>query len=154
MNVQLSSVFLLAVIALSSAHMCLVEPKQRGSIMGLDKEGADDCILLNGPCGGRMMEEPMTMFKSGGNFTVIIQKNLDHWAKATPGFFGINLMHGSATRTLTTVPDMGEPSLTLYTAMGQIPMGFTGPAVLQVTYVTKNPQAPAVFYQCADILIK
>ena len=26
--------------------------------------------------------------------------------------------------------------------------------VMQLTYVTHNPDAPAVFYQCADIVIK
>lgn len=29
----------------------------------------------------------------------------------------------------------------------------TGDLILQVTYVTKNPQAPVAFYQCSDITV-
>ncbi|WAR19689.1 hypothetical protein MAR_001527 [Mya arenaria] len=73
---------LLGVAGLASAHLCLVEPKQRGSIMGLDK-----AVLL-----------------------------------------------------------------ILYVALCYV-FRMKGKAVLQVQYVPKNPQAPAVFYQCSDIMI-
>merc|ERR1711860_36494 len=141
------------VLALASAHMCLVSPHQRGSMNGLNTKGATDCILLNGPCGGRMAGQSIENLMSGANASVILQKNLDHWAQATPGYFAVSLMQGSKMMEIGRVKDMGEDSLYLYTITGMVPIGMSGSAVLQATYVTMNPSAPAVFYQCADINI-
>ncbi|XP_060560927.1 uncharacterized protein LOC132720748 [Ruditapes philippinarum] len=153
MNTILSAACFSVVLAIASAHMCLISPHQRGSMMDLNKKGSNDCILLNSPCGGRPLAKPMITLMAGSNASIIVQKNLDHWAQATPGYFAVSLMQGSITTQIGRVPDMGEASLTLYTIMGMVPATMTGQAVLQATYVTMNPQAPAVFYQCADVTI-
>jgi len=155
MKVFMSVSCLLAVATVCTAHMCLLTPIQRGSMQGLNKAGADDCILLKAPCGDRDAAEGNTIYAPGSNYTVIFQKNLDHWAKATPGYFTINLMNdGGLIKEVAREPDAGEPSLHLYSAMMTVPVGIPkGNYALQVQYVTKNSQAPAVFYQCADVQV-
>ncbi|XP_045172851.2 uncharacterized protein LOC123534602 [Mercenaria mercenaria] len=155
MNTIFSVVCFAAIMALSSAHMCLINPHQRGSMMGLNKAGSDDCILLTGPCGGRAISTPTAILNPGKNTTVTLQKNLDHWAKATPGYFAVTIMQGTMMKEIGRVMDMGEPSLHLYSVEAMVPTGMTiGGAVLQATYVTNNSQAPAVFYQCADVKVE
>ncbi|XP_064383131.1 uncharacterized protein LOC135331808 [Halichondria panicea] len=147
---------LAAVVAIGQAHLCLVFPKQRGNITGLNMAGADNCLLVkDAPCGGRPAEMPEVTFESGMNATIIFQKNLDHWVMATPGMFEINLWGMKGKMNLMTVPDMGpnmgQPSGTLYTVSVPMPKMEMEKAILQVVYITKNPMAPAMFYQCADV---
>lgn len=125
------------------------------NVWELQKKCSDSCILLTGPCGGKPNQPPNTMYRSMSNITVTFQKNLDHWVKATPGHFSVTLWWSSGKMMeLTTVPDMGEPSLTLYQASAMLPKeAIRGQYIIQVQYVTMNPQAPAVFYQCADVMI-
>lgn len=140
-------------VAICSAHLCILEPKQRGSISGINNPGTDDCILIHGPCGGRPAETPTTIYKDNGNYTVIFQKNLDHYNKAAPGYFAVTLMSSSFTKVLAHVSDAGEKSLTLYEPSISLATVPKGTYFLQVTYVTRNPKAPAVFFQCADVQI-
>ncbi|KAK6167607.1 hypothetical protein SNE40_021592 [Patella caerulea] len=144
-----------AIVAVCSAHLCMLSPAQRGSLMGFNKAGANDCFLVKSPCGGRPKSDNVITLRSMQNLTVVIQKNLDHWAKATPGQFKFNIAQpdGSGIQTLGMIPDMGEPSLTLYALNVTIPSSSAGNYILQTEYVTKNAQAPPVFYQCADIMI-
>ncbi|KAI8495529.1 hypothetical protein Bbelb_265010 [Branchiostoma belcheri] len=140
------------------AHMCMISPPQRGSMVGINKPGADDCALVTGPCGGRMpMPHTGIALMAGENFTVTLQKNLDHYTASSPGMFTINLREGEQGefKQLGMIKDMGEPSLSLYSTNITIPMHPMGHgmATLQAVYVTKNPQAPAMFYECADIHI-
>ncbi|XP_045172862.2 uncharacterized protein LOC123534610 [Mercenaria mercenaria] len=158
MNTIMFAAYFAAALGLASAHLCLIGPHQRGTMTGLNKKGSDDCILLKGPCGGRPSSTPLAILMSGKNTTVTFQKNLDHWVKASPGYFAVAIMQESKQRIMdykeiARVPDMGEPSLTLYSVTGMVPSRISGTAVLQVTYVTNNPDAPPVFYQCADVAI-
>ncbi|KAL3858566.1 hypothetical protein ACJMK2_008885 [Sinanodonta woodiana] len=144
------TVALLCLVAACSAHLCLLNPMQRGSESGINKAGATDCLLMTAPCGGRMKGTGITL-TGGQRYTVVFQKNLDHWTKATPGNFVISFgMESGQLTSLATVPDHGEPSLTLYEQEVTIPM-MKGNFILQVTYNPNNPQAPAHFYQCADV---
>ncbi|CAH1773927.1 unnamed protein product [Owenia fusiformis] len=134
----------------TSAHLCLLSPRQRGSMMGINKPGATDCILLKGPCGERT-GMPTTGVKAGTNFTVLIQKNLDHWDKATPGYFTVSWGLSETSMTMIAkVQDNGEPSLYIYEVEVTAPKSLNDHYIMQVTYVTMNKQAPPVFYQCAD----
>lgn len=142
----------LCLVAYTSAHMCLISPPQRGSMMGLNKAGSNDCILIKGPCGERPAEHHALEIEAGANFTVTFQKNLDHWLKKTPGYFNISVLHGKVEMLLAQVPDKGEPSLTLYSRNVTMPKSPVNmPLILQATYVTMNHDAPPVFYQCSDI---
>ena len=125
-------------------------------MMGVNKAGASDCALTMAPCGGRMSGMNPVTYKAGETITVTIQKNLDHWVKATPGNFKISLMmDGSSTPMASAmINDMGEPSLTLYSTTLMVPMSaMKGKYMIQAVYNTMNPMAPPMFYQCADVMI-
>ncbi|VDI08444.1 Hypothetical predicted protein [Mytilus galloprovincialis] len=147
-----------SLVAACSAHLCLLSPPQRGTMMGINKAGANDCGLTASPCGGRMAGMNPTYFKTGENVTVVIQKNLDHYSKPTPGNFKVNLMMDNAsTATATaTIMDMGEPSLSIYSTSMMIPQTASkGKYMIQVVYNTMNPDTgvPPQFYQCTDVML-
>ncbi|XP_060062690.1 uncharacterized protein LOC132543226 [Ylistrum balloti] len=155
----LAVVIIAIVLEVCNAHLCMLSPPQRGSMVGINKAGATDCILTTARCGGRPAEKPIMGLKMGSNFTVTFQKNLDHYDKATPGAFHVAIgqeRQGTQMTNLVSIPDAGEPSLTLYSVNVTIPTGLVSRQlyVLQTAYVTNNKDAPAVFYQCADIIIE
>ncbi|XP_069112042.1 uncharacterized protein [Argopecten irradians] len=150
----------ICLVEICSAHLCLLSPRQRGSLSGFNKAAAEDCYLTQGECGGRMSDpDNMSIYKRGMNYTVILQKNLDHHNDTDPGSFDISLHHKTSfsyyTRTLATIPDTAETSLTLYMADVHIPRDLQlseSPAyILEVTYNTNT--LPITFRQCADVLI-
>ncbi|XP_060080287.1 uncharacterized protein LOC132559685 [Ylistrum balloti] len=150
----------ICLVGICSAHLCLLNPRQRGSLTGYNKAAADDCYLTTGECGGRMSDSNnMAFFKRGMNYTVVLQKNLDHHNSTDPGSFVVSLHHNTDisfyTRTLATIPDTDAPSLSLYTADIFIPsdlqLSESPVFVLEVVYNTNT--IPIVFRQCADILV-
>merc|ERR1712012_234075 len=141
-----------------TAHLCLISPPQRGSMEGLNKGGSDDCILLKPPCGGRDRPQHPIGLGAGENFTVTFQKNLDHFNASTPGYFSVSLLalegrNHTVGHEVYKTEDTSAPSLSLYSANITIPHEHRGHMILQAQYVTKNPKAPAVFYQCSDVNI-
>ncbi|KAK3804465.1 hypothetical protein RRG08_058587 [Elysia crispata] len=135
-------------------HLCLISPPQRGSMVGINKAGAADCILLKEPCGGRDERTSPVSLMPGERFVLTFQKNLDHFNKTSPGYFSVSLVeadrpHGESHEILK-MADTSDPSLTLYSANITMPH-MPGHMVLQARYVTNNPQAPPIFYQCADV---
>ncbi|PIK41605.1 hypothetical protein BSL78_21540 [Apostichopus japonicus] len=141
-----------ALIACACAHLCLISPPQRGSMMGLNKAGSDDCFLVKPACGERPANSHRLQLEAGANFTVTFQKNLDHWLKKTPGHFLVSLVDEKVETRLAMIPDKGEPNLTLYSKNVTMPSApLHKPLTLQVIYVTMNHDAPPMFYQCSDI---
>ncbi|EDV22595.1 hypothetical protein TrispH2_005787 [Trichoplax sp. H2] len=149
----------LCVVAVNS-HICLLSPRQRGSLRGINKAASDSCIRLTGPCGGQKAMKPTVTIAGGSKYTVVFQKNLNHWANgAMHGMFNISLgmvksgkVEPHSFTHLASVPDTNTPSLWIYTQDVMIPKK-SGSAVIQVIYVTDNSKAPAMFYQCSDIMI-
>eukprot|EP01012_Entosiphon_sulcatum_P040758 TRINITY_DN54471_c0_g1_i1.p1 TRINITY_DN54471_c0_g1~~TRINITY_DN54471_c0_g1_i1.p1 ORF type:complete len:163 (-),score=21.24 TRINITY_DN54471_c0_g1_i1:60-512(-) len=143
----------LLLVALSSAHLCLLNPKQRGPVNNLNTAGSPQCLQVQGPCG--TVPREVARVDLLPNVTIVFQKNLDHYNPANPGSFVVSIASETDMKfiKLGEVPDAGDKSLTLYTEEISIPRSIRGPAVLQVTYTTNNPQAPPVFYQCADVLV-
>lgn len=123
--------------------------------MGLNKNGSTDCILTEGPCGGRRARpHPEVVLGAGETFAMTFQKNLDHFNSAKPGYFAISLGSENGTmEELYKTPDTATPALYLYTANVTMPLRLNGTYVLQAKYITNNPKAPAAFYQCADIRV-
>ena len=153
---MVSSLLWLLMVSKSSCHLCLLSPPQRGSISGLNKPGSNDCMLLKYPCGGRPAGKHSEILRVGQNFTVIFQKNLNHYTAASPGGFSIYLgdEQGGMFKTLAQINDMNEPDLHLYTVDVTIPsFKLKKQLFLQTVYVTNNPKAPAAFYQCSDVMI-
>jgi len=156
MATMLMKISLLAsVLYTCHAHLCLISPPQRGSMTGLNAKGAADCLLTTGPCGGRDHPSPPVGLGEGEKFVMTWQKNLDHFNSAKPGYFAVSI--GNSTQNMTeihrTADSSSFPSLSLISANVTIPREHTGHKILQVKYVTNNPSAPAVFYQCSDVNI-
>ena len=87
MRTTILILFFSAVFLGCQAHMCLLSPAQRGSMTMFNKAASGDCHLMTSPCGGRAMDDVRLYLRAGQNFTVVFQKNLDHWNSATPGDF-------------------------------------------------------------------
>ncbi|XP_033640214.1 uncharacterized protein LOC117300637 [Asterias rubens] len=144
-------------IASSSAHICLLNPNQRGSLEGLNKEEADVCGYVTEPCGGQDQEKPLIGIRKGSDYTVVFQKNKSHFTTysngtSTKGYFEIGFWTKQQCKVLLRIPDTDTPSLYIYEATVTMPDGPVGlPAILQVTYATDNPDAPPKFYQCSDV---
>ncbi|XP_048755164.2 uncharacterized protein LOC125666086 [Ostrea edulis] len=151
---MLSFAVFAGIVAITYGHLCLFSPPQRGTMDGINKPGATDCLLLTGPCGGRSRGSTATKVTAGQKLRVTFQKNLDHWDH-TPGDFKIKIGDESGhLQTLATIRDHGEASLYVYSQEVTVPTGLPAQSVLQVTYETKNTNAPAVFYQCSDIIVE
>nr|KAG5698608.1 hypothetical protein BaRGS_027119 [Batillaria attramentaria] len=96
----------------------------------------------------------MLYLVAGQNFTVVFQKNLDHFDSASPGYWSVSIGKESGTlKELFRTADTATPSLTVYSANITIPEQTGKNMVIQTQYVTKNPKAPAAFYQCADVAV-
>lgn len=153
-TIMLSFAVFAGVLAVTYSHLCLFSPPQRGTVDGINKAGSADCLLLSGPCGGRPRGSMVTKVTAGQKLRVTFQKNLDHWDH-THGDFKIKI--GEETghlQTLSTIRDNGEPSLYVYSTEVTVPNGLPAQSILQVTYETKNSAAPAVFYQCSDLMVE
>ncbi|KAK3085927.1 hypothetical protein FSP39_010839 [Pinctada imbricata] len=146
-----------SVLAVAHGHLCLLNPAQRSNITGLNKAGADACFLTTGPCGGKEPRHDEVTFHREENMTVIFMKNLDHHNATSPGKFTISLgERNQEPKMLKTIPDGGEPSLTIYSVSIPVPNLQPPPRpgtlyYLQVVYEPNNSQAPKAFYQCADV---
>ncbi|XP_030830632.1 uncharacterized protein LOC575072 [Strongylocentrotus purpuratus] len=146
-----------AMVAIGTAHLCMLSPPQRGSMLNINKPASPDCALLPEPCGGRNASLGTTLaIKEGSRFVVAFQKNLDHFYPSNPGSFKISLSFDEEKtfQLLQFLPDTSDPSLTLYYMNVTMPaMPLKKPGTLRIAYVTQNPEAPAVFYQCSDIML-
>jgi len=142
---------LAALISIATAHVCLLNPHQRGSMVGINQAAAADCYLRDAPCGSRTEEMPSVLLPAGRNVTISFQKNLAHYNTANPGSFvvAIQTTPNGAWKILTSIPDDTLPSLTLYNLNVVLPAESSLHAVLQVQYISNA--APGTFYQCADI---
>ncbi|GFR63064.1 hypothetical protein ElyMa_005474000 [Elysia marginata] len=120
--------------------------------------GADDCLLLEAPCGGRDMADHPVSLLAGQQLIVRFQKNLDHTFKDIPGYFTVSLFEadnkGNGGKEILKITDTSNASLTLYSAKITVPDTMCGHVIVQVRYVTNNPNAGPVFYQCADVIVR
>mmetsp|Transcript_35456 Transcript_35456/g.56837 ORF Transcript_35456/g.56837 Transcript_35456/m.56837 type:complete len:160 (-) Transcript_35456:159-638(-) len=147
-----------SLVAACLGHMCLLSPYQRPGFVNtssLGQQGAAACGMTSEPCGtankafinAAIMSETMTF---------VMQKNLDHYNSAKPGNFSINLWTagGEFVRTLGSVADDARASGSLYQVQAPIPHeGGASTFLIQAVYYTNNANAPAAFYQCADLEI-
>jgi hypothetical protein len=137
------------------SHLCLIDPHQRGSMVGINMAAANDCLRLKSPCGGMEEEMPMVSYKAGGTYNFTFQKNLNHYDEKTPGSLSLALWDSTYSKMtmLSTVMDTNTTSPWLYVVKVQLPDDKMDHAVLQAVYNTSNPSAPPAFYQCADIML-
>ena len=151
--------FISAVLISSTfGHMCLLAPYQRGGYVNdttLSKTGAAECGLQTGPCGG-VSSGFINAAIMSETYSVVMEKNLDHFYAKAPGNFTVALWSTNDTfiRTLGSVPDDNRTSGSIYQVRFPVPHeGQMSTFIIQAVYHTNNPGAPAAFYQCADFEI-
>jgi len=148
---------LLLLLGSAAAHLCLLSPLQRPphDVEMWTQVGYSDCAVITGACGSSKQQPPQFYVPAAHNFSVVWQKNENHWVTGATGNFTLNIISPAAKRTylLSSVPDSNTASGTLYSANVAVPSLSPGPVVLQVIYNTGNPAVPPQFYQCADIAV-
>eukprot|EP01113_Clastostelium_recurvatum_P032596 TRINITY_DN420_c0_g1_i2.p1 TRINITY_DN420_c0_g1~~TRINITY_DN420_c0_g1_i2.p1 ORF type:complete len:162 (-),score=39.49 TRINITY_DN420_c0_g1_i2:75-560(-) len=154
-----SAMFLLVAVAVAllfvsisgvSGHLCVLAPNQRTPLGdSINKAGALVCQYQTGPCGGVAMTKPQAIDRNT-NYTIVFQKNANHWNTTNPGTFVVSFQetHGNSF-LIEKIPDTNTPDLTLYTVPVHITTEIKGEGYVQVTYITNSV---GNFYQCADVV--
>eukprot|EP00300_Choanocystis_sp_HF-7_P021751 c20847_g1_i1.p2 GENE.c20847_g1_i1~~c20847_g1_i1.p2 ORF type:complete len:152 (+),score=28.13 c20847_g1_i1:29-484(+) len=146
----LTVLVLAAIVAVVNAHVCLLNPLQRGTMNDINTVGAADCGLFgDGPCGNRTQQPPMVAVQSGSQFNVVWQKNQDHFNSQPANWIISFAPYGSPFIQLAKFADTNTSSLTIGTQMVTIPNLGTVAGVMQIQYAVGF----GTFYQCSDIAI-
>jgi len=149
-------------VASVGAHVCLLSPAQRGGVDDdVNQVAAAACGEASGPCGGEGPTQPLVILRTNAPFTAVVQKNLDHWDAATPGYFSIDFAPVADPaeqdfKQLTQVadgPPASFPSGYLFFLNVTLTVKPLKHGVIRTRYVTNNPMAPPVFYACADVMV-
>lgn len=113
----MKAVTLLLSLAAVSAHLCVLEPLQRGGAAGAGTSAANVCFQTAGPCGVTMTGAPTAAYVAGQNAYATLMKNLDHYNAAAPGNFTVYLWNASGqSQLLSATPDTPAPRCVRYTA--------------------------------------
>jgi len=139
-------------------HMCMLSPTQRGPLSASDinVKNTAHCGWSTAACGGLPAQTPSTYLVRDTTFTVIWQKNENHWYQNAPGSF--NLSYADVNTPTNFVPiysfeDTNSDSLTLYTYsldVGKLPAG-SKQGILQLVYYC--PGIKVNYYACADLMV-
>lgn len=107
---KLSALILVSAAALSVAHLCILEPLQRGGAAGAGSSGANACFQTAGPCGVTMAGSPTAAYLAGTQAYATLMKNLDHYSAGTPGNFSVYLWNAAGqSQLLSATPDTPAP---------------------------------------------
>jgi hypothetical protein len=154
-------------VSLCSAHLCLINPVQRGfagnSItVGINAPLAVDCALTMSACGGRDTPDPYinpaNHYLKNTTISLFILKNEDHYTDKAISYIKISMFDRTTMAPLIAMPIIYEDLSA--TGPGIIYIPFTVPtpptgaltdAYLQVEYHAND--VDLVFYQCADVVI-
>jgi hypothetical protein len=137
----------------------MIYPKQRGYIDSAAYTTPASTVCNHeepGPCGGIAQEVPKVSFVPGEQTLVSFQKNYDHYYPDYPGYFEISFVNDEYPTGTSLARIRDSP---LIKTLDVLNVNVTLPrvsssdstAILQLVYRTNNPNAPPVFYQCADI---
>ena len=147
-------------LAVASAHLCMLSPTQRLGPVNVNVEATPGCGLapvfgFSGPCGHNSAKAPLVQIGTGVNFTVVFQKNEDHFCQPAPGYFEIAVIVDGARTKLMVVPDTPTPWSYVYQVVVVVPRTLANSlAAFQTLYFTNNPAVKnTTFYQCADVLL-
>jgi len=142
----------------ASAHLCLLSPYQRGAACDVNVEvnaccGLGEVLGHHAPCGDMPVGNPVAELYAGQNYSLVFQKNENHFYASNPGSFSVNYWQGGEPTLLATIPDTNTPWSYVYTLDVSMP-STSGLGWLQVVYATNNPAVKNTnFYQCSDIVL-
>jgi len=162
-----TSLFVILAISIVNAHICLVQPYQRGPRVDISVPANLDCYHTTGPCGNVNNSLPpgpvAAVLKAGSPYVVEFQQNLNHFYPNKPGFMVAEIAtsdNGPYTQFGSLIPDFNAYDMvtqTNFSIKGIVPYFTCDRCVLRVRYVSNNPLEGAntnVFYECADIAIQ
>jgi hypothetical protein len=147
------SAFLMAV---SYAHMCMVNPYQRGGVVDVDTWDNADCGYTEAPCGGQGSDERVRYFiVEDALWYFVMVKNVQHYNAGSPGNFTINLLDNDENfvATIGSTKDTSDPEGTLYQISATTPTGLTSGDSYAIQGIYYSNNASLTFYQCADIVV-
>ena len=157
---------LLFLVGAAVAHMCVMEPRQRGT-MDISSWANPSCFRRV-PCDGDAPAGPVTTVPAGPGFAVRLQQNANHFSLLAVGFIDVAISaqpsrDPDAWTTLATVQDYpahDQVTQTNFTIVVSIPDDIGDTAVMRFRYVSLNQDeidpannTQAIFWQCADIKI-
>jgi len=157
--------------ALTQAHLCLINPPQRGPVPPLNTPATPECSVVEISkvphqyttfCGQLAPKNPIITYTPGSIVPMAWQKNNNHFNTTNPASsFSVFLLSStdamSAKRhALFSIPDNNDPQLTVIIQLVQIPaaLGEFNHAVLQVVYDAPYDGKDYVYYQCVDIAVR
>jgi hypothetical protein len=152
-------VVLTALLAVATAHICLIHPHQRGE-MDISEAGSHTCLKQRSPCGGAVPDEHVTPFKAGPN-QILLQQNLNHYTIGNSGRIDIALSYlenpskDEDFHVLDQISDYyayRQWTRTNYSLTVNMPDIDCKHCVLRVRYLPNKPTEPT-FHQCSDISI-
>lgn len=152
--------FAALLVALSEAHICLINPVQRAGY-NVSGPGMMACFRPDGPCGkGIPAEQPRVTLTGGRGFSVLLQQNLNHYNPGHAGFIDVAYAQGPNPQSsdfipLATVPDFWpwmQASQTNFSIPVSVPNIDCPHCVIRVRYHPNKPTEP-VFHNCADVAI-
>eukprot|EP01121_Diplochlamys_sp_Union-15-3_P008786 TRINITY_DN2352_c0_g1_i1.p1 TRINITY_DN2352_c0_g1~~TRINITY_DN2352_c0_g1_i1.p1 ORF type:complete len:170 (-),score=21.40 TRINITY_DN2352_c0_g1_i1:30-539(-) len=168
MSISKVTVLFVSFILVVSAHICVWEPRQRGTL-SITTPGDDSCYRPFAECGKEPAETPSKTLKGGQEYTIEFQQNLNHWYPKNAGWMDASISYKVDNVTDSDflpigdkIPDFNANNMvtqTNFTIKATIPRKPCDHCVLRVRYVSNNPDEAvtgnpnAIFYQCADITI-
>ena len=90
----ISTLVLLALLGAATAHICSIDPPQRGDF-SITTPGDPSCYRRTPYCGGIDVEAPKKTYIAGEETTFTFQQNLNHWNWSHPGHFEIGIAYSS-----------------------------------------------------------
>jgi len=164
-TVLLGVIVILAMLSVSQAHVCMLQPLQRGSLANcvpFVANVANTCCQLApfisasyvAPCGGVASGQPVAQLKANQAYTVTFVKNEDHWNASPQGNFTVSYYPaGGSPVALSTITDTNSGAGAIYSVSVTTP-NILGNGFFQVTYWTANPAVGSTtFYQCSDVIL-
>lgn len=119
MKAILATIAVLALFGSASAHLCMLQPKQRGSVAGATSMPDDPVCGYTSPapCGPMKQGPSVATYQCGSTVTVSWVKNANHWNPAGPGNFTLTAwMDGSkmVSPPVFVVEDTNTTALSRY----------------------------------------
>eukprot|EP00052_Salpingoeca_macrocollata_P031233 m.322274 g.322274 ORF g.322274 m.322274 type:complete len:542 (+) comp26676_c0_seq1:124-1749(+) len=162
MSARLLCLVLLAA-ATARAHICLISPQQRGPYFNASQAGDPGCFRHEVPCGGQYPPNPAPFpsFTAGGQMTVKLQQNLNHYEVGFPGYIDV----GYSTKTNPTSDDdfvvlavVADTNWHQQSHQQNYTLTFAAPnvecahCVMRVRYNAHKP-GETTFRQCSDFAL-
>ncbi|CAF3976837.1 unnamed protein product [Rotaria sp. Silwood1] len=157
------SVILISIVSLTIGHICVWQPRQRGTL-NIDMPDSGECYRKPSPCGGINGLEggKRTKIQAGKAYTIEFQQNLNHYYTNNPGNMDISFAIGlnpeendfQILKSINDYNPMNQLTQTNFSVDIRLPNVTCKQCVLRVRYVTNNPAENdhgTTFHQCSDI---